>query len=100
MGLMNPVIVWEGWKVEVGDWGLSLCVLESRRLRVAGSHAGQSHPLGKGSLCSDVGAPFFPSVCCWVYVGGMDRRRNGKCYKMGIINRNLHSLESFLPFRS
>ena len=47
-----------------------------------------------------LGSPFFPSLCCWVYEGGMDRKRHGKSCKVGIINRDLHSLESFLPFCS
>ena len=95
------MIVWEGWEVEVGDWGLSLCVLESRLDCTWRAHTQVRATLWERAACAqDVGAPFFPSVCCWVYVGGMDRRRNGKCYKIGIISRNLYSLESFLPFCS
>ena len=43
-----------------------------------------------------LGSPFFPSLCCWVYEGGMDRKRHGKSCKVGIINRDLHSVESHL----
>lgn len=38
------------------------------------------------------GNPFLSQLCCSVYEGGMDRKRHGKSCKMGIINRNLHSL--------
>lgn len=43
---------------------------------------------------SDAVTPFFPSMCCWVFYGGMGTKRNGKSYKIGAINGNLHSVES------
>lgn len=50
--------MWRGWEVEAGDGGPALCAPKSRLWTAPGrSQGSQSHPLGKGSLCSGVGTP-------------------------------------------
>ena len=54
----ETVIMWRGWEVEAGDGGPALCAPKSRLWAApGGSQGSQSHPLGKGSLCSGVETP-------------------------------------------
>ena len=72
----ETVIMWRGWEVEAGDGGPALCAPKSRLWTApGGSQGSQSHPLGKGSLCSGVGTP--PPLLSWVLLDLSSLTKNG-----------------------